>query len=1152
MILIKRLLLIFLMIVAISGYSQSVSRVKQISPDSISFHFDTLSIIPNSIVVTLNYLPVDISAFKIDYFSAKFTILDSILLNKPIVINYQVFDIYLTKPFFHKDRKLIEENRSFYLNEFAISDKSNLNPWMENASELKKAGSITRGISIGNKQDVVVNSDLNLQLDGVIFDDFMIKAVISDKNIPIQPEGNTQQLQEFDKVFIQLNSKSTKIIAGDFDLVAPASNFLKANKKVLGAMVDYSHQFADSSSISTSSSFAVTKGKFARINLVVIDGNQGPYKLIPLSGDANIVVLGGSERVFLNGVLLKRGTENDYSVDYNLGEIVFSPNIIVAQESKIVVEFEYSDRHYSRSLFTNFNQWTNKKFEVALNIYSEQDMKNQSIQPELSTEQKNILRNAGNNQSLMITPAFDSVAYNPNQIRYKLVDSLVNGVHYDSVFVYSSVSDSAYYALSFTNVGPNNGDYMILNNTINGRVFVWIAPKNGLHQGMYNPIYILIPPQKKQMITSKIKYKLSQNSEFNVEFALSNYDKNSFASIEKQNDIGAAITSSYQHKFFLFPHKFKSNPFIFAKISHQYIGAYFSEIEPSKNSEFFRQFNVDINSLNTPMNLISTDVLFDFLKFGKANYVFNYLDFKSKYTGSQHVVNLKSNSKFFDVETQGLSTHTNGSASNSNYSKLSQLLKGKSTWGNLGAKYDMEYNSLTYIGLDSMAPSSLKLHKYELFIENPDSLPVNYKLWYNVKQLSTPSVLIFNQFSKTSEQGLLVKYMQNKHSLSINSIYREVIYNANINLKNDYALIANLTYQGTLFKGVITLNTFYQTATGQEQKKEYQYLKVAKGQGVYIWTDFNNNNVEEIDEFSVAPYSDQGEYVRLWVLTNSYTKVIINEFNQIIMLNPAAAITSKGGVASVLSKLKNQTSLFLNNKTTDGPEIGANPFSYLQDDQNNIASSRSIRNNLSLNQSDPLWNIEYVFNNQYNKLFLTSGYENKSQQSNSLILRSALFKKIMIKIDCGRIEKKSTTEILLNRNYQIVNNYIEPALSYLRSSNFRIGLSYKYSEKNASSIPSINKAFFNQANFDLQYNLPKRGVIASKFSFINVQFVQNENSPLTLEILQGLSNGKNFTYSLSFQTVISKNIQLNSNYELRISSSNTVVQNGNISIRAFF
>lgn len=1140
------------MTVAISGNSQNVLRVKKITPDSCCFSFDTLSIIPNSLVVSLNFHPLDSSAFKIDYFNAKFTILDSTILNKPIVINYQVFDIDLTKSIIHKDRKLIEENRSISLNDFAIADRPNMNPWMENASDLKKAGSITRGISIGNKQDVVVNSDLNLQLDGVIFDDFMIKAVISDKNIPIQPEGNTQQLQEFDKVFIQLYNKSTKIIAGDFDIVAPASNFLKANKKVLGAMVDYSHQFADSSFILTSSSFAVTKGKFARINLAVIDGNQGPYKLSPLSGDANIVVLGGSERVFLNGVLLKRGTENDYSVDYNLGEIVFSPNIIVAQESKIVVEFEYSDRHYSRSLFTNFNQWSNKKFEVALNIYSEQDMKNQSIQPELSTEQKNILRNAGNNQSLMITPAFDSVAYNPNQIRYKLLDSLVNGIRYDSVFVYSSAADSAYYALSFTNVGANNGDYVILNNTINGRVFVWVAPQNGLHQGMYNPIYILIPPQKKQMITSKIKYKLSQNSEFNVEFALSNYDKNSFSSIEKQNDIGAAITSSYQHKILLFPRKLKSDPFIFAKISHQYIGASFSEIEPSRNSEFFRQFNVDMNTLNTPMNLISTDVLFDFLKLGKVNYVFNYLDFQSKYTGTQHVLNLKSNTKFFDIETQGLSTLANGNVSNSSYSKLTQLFKGKSKWGNIGVKYDMEYNCLSYIGLDSMAPSSLKLHKYELFVENPDSLPVIYKLWYNVKQLSTPSNAIFNQFSKTSEQGLLLKYIHDKQSISINSIYREVIYNTNINLKNDYALIANLTYQGTLFKGIITLNTFYQTATGQEQKKEYQYLKVAKGQGGYIWTDFNNNNVEEIDEFSLAPFADQGEYVRLWVLTNSYTKVIINEFNQTILLNPAAGITSKGILASVISKIKNQTSLFLNNKTTDGPEIGANPFSYLQYDQNNIASSRSIRNNLSLNQSDPLWNIEYVFNNQYNKLFLTSGFENKSQQSNSLILRSGLFKKIMIKIDFGRIDKKSATEILLNRNYQIVNNYIEHSLSFLRSSDFRIGLSYKYSEKNANAVPSVNKAFFNQANVDIQYNLPKKGVIASKFSFINVQFVQNENSPLSLEILQGLSNGKNFTCSLSFQTVISKNIQLNSNYELRISSSNSVVQIGNISIRAFF
>ena len=54
------------------------------------------------------------------------------------------------------------------------------------------------------------------------------------------------------------------------------------------------------------------------------EGNQGPYKLRGNNGELYVLVISGSERVFVNGILLTRGENNDYIIDYNAGEVIFT------------------------------------------------------------------------------------------------------------------------------------------------------------------------------------------------------------------------------------------------------------------------------------------------------------------------------------------------------------------------------------------------------------------------------------------------------------------------------------------------------------------------------------------------------------------------------------------------------------------------------------------------------------------------------------------------------------------------------------------------------------------------------------------------------------------------------------------------------------
>ena len=545
-------------------------------------------------------------------------------------VSEKIYPAILSEKRSKLDSNLIIENTDNIDKLYKLSKSSFINKRKSN-SKIDTNGSISRGVTIGSNQNSVLNSELDLQISGELSDGVKIKASIQDSNIPLQNDGYSQQIDEFDQIFIEISSENWKVRGGDVDISQENTFFGNFQKRIQGLAVNSSIN----NSIKLEIAWAIVKGKYKQTQITTQDGNQGPYKLVGQNGELYVLVVSGSESVFVNGKKIERGIDKDYTINYNAGEILFNSTFPIMSDMRVQVEYQVSEKNFNSFFgFTKIGFKKNKS-EHNISFYNENDIKDQPLLQNISADQIESLSNAGDDSELMNVPTGTLTTYSENRILYK--KEIINNVE---IFVYSNNPDDDLYDVNFTNVGQNQGDYILLTNNAIDNIFEYRPPISGEKQGNFEPISKLVAPEKLQLLTYNSVYEINNNSKINLELATSKKDENLFSSIDDSDNTGFASKVNYKSTNDILKTK------IVTEIDINYMENNFRSIERIYNTEFNRDWDLTENILGNYNQLYSKGIIgLNNKKLGSLDYSFENLNYKNYFNGVRNALSLISNQK---------------------------------------------------------------------------------------------------------------------------------------------------------------------------------------------------------------------------------------------------------------------------------------------------------------------------------------------------------------------------------------------------------------------------------------------------------------------------------------------------------------------------
>lgn len=1033
-------------------------------------------------------------------------------------------------------------------------------------TDLEKSGSLFRGFTVGSNRDLSLNSGFRLQLNGKLSSDIDIVAALTDENTPIQPEGNTQKLQELDKVFIELRSKNVTGTLGDINVNFTNTEFANFTRKIQGVKGYLDYGIGDAQLTG-----AISRGKFNTNKFNGSDGVQGPYRLIGKENEINILVLSGSERVYIDGILMVRGDQADYTIDYGIGEVTFTSRRIITNATRITVDFEYSDRKYSRALISGRNQWSlfSDRILLKASYVNENDNEGKTIDFDLTDTDRQILSQAGADRNKAVKSGvtyagLDSLGNSKGL--YIQVDTLI-GEARDTVYRYAPGNPNAVYNVAFSLVGSGLGDY--IKKTIYEYTFV------GTNQGNYAPIVFIPIPTAYQMGDLKLTYSTPKNEFYvNVESAYSLLNRNKFSNDPLIDTKGAAILGQIgfkKEKVGLFGMNFHSLELSFRE---RYVNESFTSLDRINSVEFIRTYDIQDSSNATedlregtlkiqPVKNLTIGGLFGQLKRGDF---FNALRTNAGFVFKNDSLKLPEVSYNIDIVNSDYSTDNSKSRWIKQKASLS-LLKELHIQKDNPAAFEFK---VSYYGEnrndvfqkifgDSVKYGSFAFNEVKPRITLSNFYNLGLYAEFNFRNDDLTDLGILQNESKTYTQIYGLKYnglswLNSAFDISIRDKKYSDAY-VQKGFSDNQTILVNSTMRIDPFNSGAQTDLLYNVSSERTAKIEKLFVLVQTGQGNYIYLgDLNSNGLQDENEFQLATNND-GNYIKVNLPTDQLFPIVDVKTSARLLIRPSRFLylNSNNFLSDVINNLSLESYYRIDEKSKN-PNTSDLYFLHtgtFLNDSNTLAGSQVFQQDVNFFEFNPEYSLRLRYIQQKGFTQYTSGNERSLSIQRSAKLKVGLTKDVTTNIEYLNKTDRNIAPVASVRNRNIDSDGINFDFSYRPVQQIESGFTLNFTRADDTYPAPSNKADINQQILRMIYSFATLGRVRLELERDEVR-LSNPLATIPFELTNGKVEGKSYFWRGIFDYSISKNIQASLNYDGRIEGSRKAVHTGRAEIRAFF